>query len=1175
MIATRLILRALAALLPVAVLAAPGPDAWQTPQPANGSVTLAEQSGLLAVRYSVLPSVPQLIGNRTRLANDTDLLLKTPQPLQSGTERLTFEAKGLAKEGKDVPSAIELWPIVRDEHGELFYFIPRDIANLNPVNGGWSAYSTAGFYAGEAGAATHAMYLTGGVPDNSRPDGKLTLLGYRLHVTLPVSERDLQQGKKADKPIAGTLYLGDCREEPFKLTFAYPFAYADGFLKKAGQYVFAAQVTDEFQGTPIREFRRQLAFDPQDPASCRQKLEFPLGPDGIYWIDYQIVAADGGTVASGFMQHQVLGNPERSAPTPAALDRAPAIGYLRVNPGDPRRGVYAPEDPLRVNVRLFPQGKRQLTLRYVLYPYFFADPLSTGEKTLAPADDAPQNLELSFSNAPAGNAFRLELELLEQGTRIDQRTWFLGRRNTPPGEHPRAGALIDRHELKKDAYNRFTYVRTDGNAPGKNTRQALVGDFREYLARTYAFIQHHTYMVELNDFEVLPGVFDFSLLDEIMDAAADYGCKVTLRFAHGDKQAGPYRWGKFSRQISAEGAVIDMAPYGAYAVTDPALSKLWHDAYRATYDRYRHHTAFEGYYIMKPGGEWTVVDQPWAGSVAGYSPVESQGFRDYLQKTLGLSLAQLNQRWGSRYAAFTEVQPPMPRFRDGSTPDLRVEWFDFCRFKAGLNAKFWVPSAINYIRSFDNDRATIVYGYPSEFPELYGKLDYGHNGGNHRLDHQGEFETAWRKGQIGWITEPIHPHGWAAWNDPGRNGWVLDVSVWTMIAQAGGGGANLHIYYLPKPSHDMVEHEGGFYALDRFERFKPILRELQQARLVPQLAEIAVNQDDETLYAKHRTTFGARLADLRRWFELLENDGIPYAELNAFPEASFKLIVPNILDEVLAQETFDRYVKSVKEGGARIVLTANTGKYVVGAGQEPFQLLKALGIAAPQRPYVTQGTVVATATAASPLFAKGSSIPFQTVATMREQMHSKDVIEHFWQYPYRWIPETDYFGYYPGQQPGGEVLATFADGGAAVSLHQAGRGQVLVFWGTPDISGDKLKGLMKRVADWAGVRNPLAEAEVPRFIEMSNPEKKRHYGLCYQEDKFGKFRVKFPNCPNGDYFCDETVSDRRLGRYQGKDLRETGILLEWSPGESPLKIVRAIPAGKVPPAWVDAYTPAK
>jgi len=294
------------------------------------------------------------------------------------------------------------------------------------------------------------------------------------------------------------------------------------------------------------------------------------------------------------------------------------------------------------------------------------------------------------------------------------------------------------------------------------------------------------------------------------------------------------------------------------------------------------------------------------------------------------------------------------------------------------------------------------------------------------------------------------------------------------------------------------------------------------------------------------------------------------AELQNFPGKKFKLLLPNILDEVISADVLQDYVQRIQQDGSCMIMTANTGKYVPELGRKPFQLLKALGITPPDRKYVTTGSVKAQSLPGNPLFEPGRTFDIQTLTSMRKQSHSPEVRKAFWHYPYRWIPETDYFGYYPEQKPNGTVLARFPDGGAALSLHKSGKGQVLVFWGTPDMSSNKLSGMLKRAADWAGVRNPLAGMEIPDVVEMTNRKAKRHYLLAYSEDRRGTFRVKLPNCPDGTFFLDEMVGDLKLGTWTGKQLREEGIRIPWNKDASPLKILRAIPVKGIP-VWRDSY----
>ena len=196
-----------------------------------------------------------------------------------------------------------------------------------------------------------------------------------------------------------------------------------------------------------------------------------------------------------------------------------------------------------------------------------------------------------------------------------------------------------------------------------------------------------------------------------------------------------------------------------------------------------------------------------------------------------------------------------------------------------------------------------------------------------------------------------------------------------------------------------------------------------------------------------------------------------------------------------------------------MILSANTGKFVPELGDEPFQLLKKFGIRPPESAYQRSGLrVTARAEAGNPLFAEGSEIRFQTGDSFHAQLNSRAVLREFWKYPYRWIPETDYFGFYPGVKPNGTVLARFADGGAALSLHRVGKGEVLVFWGTPDMSSGRLSGMMDRAAEWAGAANPWKKNPLRYFLEGRNRRLNRHYVMVYNE-KPGTFTLPVPNLP--------------------------------------------------------------
>ncbi len=1131
-------------------------DLWRVGAQPGDRVELKESDGILTVDYDIDVDQTHQVGHQTFNQVAFRLLLKQAVPLDEPHRRIIFEAAGLSDHDSAVNKRVLICPVIVDQNGEYLIYTPYKYPHLKSGGTGWSQWMSSDFFAGEAGGATQDVFEPEGGDQNAWPDGRLAFAGFQVNVRNP------QFGRRQGKVRLGRIAIGGIR-----IPSETPFAYADSLLTAKGAYRLAAGVYNEFQGAPVREIDQTVAFDPADFASRRQRLMFPLGRDDNYWIDYQITDAAGNVVQSDSMRYQVNASGDRAAPAPVDAAAAPALGNLRINCDKPGRGVYGRGEPLDVQVRVFPKGARELAVGWKLTPWLYEDVLDQGTNVVAFSGKPFEDLALKLKGTPGRDAYRLQLTVTRAGVVCDSRTYCLGYRTDLGQRHDREGRMTDRDELKRHTYYRTTYV---GNERGVKSAAEAAALFREYAANAKQAAENITYMLDLADFEVLPGVFDFSMLDGVMDAAADYGCKVTVRLAHADGQR-TYRWPKFSRQHSYDGTEIEQHYYGAYAVSDPRTTQLWLDSYRALFERYRRHTAFQGYYVMQPGGEWTVVDKPWEGVIAGYDPASAAGFRNYLKGNLNLTLDGLNGRWGSSYTSWSEIEPPPPELKMGAAPDLRMSWVDFNRFKASLGTEFWFPLAINSIREYDTNRLTIAYGSPKRCKLLYGKLDYCHNGGNHYGNDAGQFVDAWEHGKIGWITEPHHPHRWAAYGDPAQKGWVLDWSTWVMISQAGGGGANLHIYYMPNPTLDLAAHYGGAFAYDRFESFKPMLEELVSFKLQGPPVQVAVTQDPYTLYCKHRTTFGARLDDLNRWFDLLKDDSVAFEELTPEREANYKLLLPNVLDEVMSAESIanlDRLVRA----GAKMVIAANTGKYSPELGREPFQLLKRLGIPAPQGAYVQSRTeVAATVTADNPLFATGDKLSFFTLAELRRDLQSDAVKKDFWKYPYRWIPQTDYFGFYPdNRQTGGTVLARFAEGGTALSRHRVGEGEVMVFWGTPDLRGDRLKGMMAQAAGWAGAASPRRGSPIPHTLEGHSDKLKRHYALLYQENA-GTYTQKLATVPDGDWFLDDLISSQKLGLYTGRELRENGLALTFAEGYSPLKVIRMIPAGKNAADWSQRY----
>ncbi len=1105
---------------------------WTVEAAPGDQVTLTEQDGCLGISFTVAIKKFDK-GWMSRNQGTFRLLLKQPVPLKDDQERVIFDASGMEIEREGFYK-LALLPIVRDASGERLVYQPWAYPHLKSGSKNWSRWMSRTFYTCEAGGATQNVLEPVGGDGNGFPNGALTFIGFEVRA---LSDEKTRQG---------ILHLGSIRIDGMLLPAAEtPFIFADSLLKEAGEYRMGFQVANRFQGLPIRDWTTQLTFDPADQKSRRQRIEIPLGPDGDYWIRYQATDAAGRVVAEDSFRQQVEGAPKAELPAAVDAKRPPSLGRMIVNPDRGGDGVYKAGDPLRVVVRVFPKGAKSLKLAWQVQPYRFATVLDEGKRDLAfNSTTDGQDVAINVTRQPGRDAYRLELSVLDGDKVVDKQSYLLGSVTDLSKPYAnRSGREWDREKVKQSAYFRVSF---DGRSA--KTEDEVLAQFRTYLENASALAPNTTYGIDTAQFEVLPGVYDFAMLDRMMDMAADYAMAMTIRLSHIDS-ACRFLWQPYRYQRNFDGTVLYGHPfYGAYASGDERFLDCWERSYKALHERYRAHPAFQGYLVYQIGGEMTTLDRPWLGETAGYEACNVPAFRKYLQETLKLDLAALNKRWSANFASWDDVKPPLPDFRTGTRPDLRVAWMDFCRFKDEL-AGSWGRRAVRGIRAYDPKRVITMFGGQED---LCGEVDFFHNGGSHFLEYSGALRNAWAKG-TGTLTEPHHPTRWAAYGP-----WILDISTFVMFAEAGGGGMNIHLYF-GEGSQELLPHFGGRYAYDRMEKLKPLWRELHTAVVLDPPAEVATLVDPVTLYCKHRTTFGARRDDLSRWLALLKTDSVTSEPFRPDRKEPYKLVMPNLLDEVMSLEnitTLDRLVR----GGAKMIISANTGSYSPELGKEPFQLLKKLGIAPPKGAYEQLETEVeAKAVADGPLFGKDAKLKFFTLGQMRREVADPKLLGNFFDWPFKWISETDYFGYYKDNRVSdGTELARFPSGATAVSLHKVGSGEVIVFWGIPNYRPDYYRGMMVRAAEWAGVHDPRRGSPIPHALEARSESLKRNYALFYQE-KPGEYTQKLTATPDGEFFLDELVSDQKLGVYTGKELREKGLPLKFEKGYSPLKVIRMLP----------------
>lgn len=1125
---------------------------WTVVAADSDTVSVSATNDVLKINYAVKVDKHRLVGHKTHTEAHFTLLLKKPVDLDPKDARILFDARALDGKGQ----VFEIRPLIEDEQGERISYTPQQTSQLlgNKRVDLWQSWTTQAFLATEAGGSSQGIYASEAVDGNAWPDGKLRFLGFQVRVY-----QDATKNKPGESE--GALAIANVATGSLRVQ-SEPFVFADALFDKKGKWRVAYEMRPAFQDQPRHEETRVIEFDPTNENSRHQRLVFNAGQYQTSWLRYRVSDEAGAIVRDGEVRWDQDIDPDNVKALPAVdATKAPVVGQVRVNPKAATGvgGVIKNGEPAKITFRVFPGAGAKLKLRWELRQYAFKVAIGSGEQAIFVGKKGFQDIEVALPIQPDRDAYRVAYSLVDASDRvIDRGDYVLGiAREGIAARTSRFGQLPHRDEIKKRAYNRTTPFPSDQTF---DSEEDTLRAYAELLDESKQIATNITYMVELADFQILPGVFDFALIDRFMDLATDKGFTVTIRLAHMERLS-PYLWQPYTLPRNFDGAVLHgHASYGSYDVTDVAYVESWKLGFKALHDRYQKHPAFEGYYVMQAGGEWAIPDEPWNAFISGYSWAATRAFRVYLRDTLKLDLPALNKRWGTSYREWSEIVPPQPALDIGGTPDLRPAWVDFTRCKQAWRDD-WFPEITANIRAYDKSRVIIVYGGQSSGARLHGLADYYHNGGNNELQGEGSMVDAWEIGKIGWITEPSHPHYWSATNDPGERGWILDWSLYVMTAQAGGGGQNLHVYYVPyRKDPALVAHYGFVAAHDRYERFKPITRELHNTRLIEPVRKIAVMQTQDTLHTKHRTTFEQRWRDLRRWFELVRNDSLDYEFYRADREANYRMVVVNPLDEVMREDSIAA-VRRMAENGAWIVTSARSGYYSAEGGTEQsFALLERLGISKPANRFDTTARgVVATLTPVQTLLPGRTQLPFVSQTDIAEAMRRPEVAEKFWSWPYRWIPQSDYFGYYPGNKNvNGEILATFPDGGAALTKHLLGKGVVIVFWGTASCEQEKMAGVMASFAKAAGITDERGPRPIPLMLQARRADDLgRHYAILYHE-KPGVYNQPISALPDGEWFVDDMVSGLRYGLVNAEFARKEGLPLRFEDGASPLKVLRFI-----------------
>ena len=292
--------------------------------------------------------------------------------------RILFESAGQ-------DAATVLCPLIQDATGEFFIYEPRPCDALEatiatakkpgkPVKiVKWGSWYSNQFQVTEAGGATQNIYEAEGT-GNAFPDGKLTFLGFEVKVYM-------NQDRKETGKMQGTLMLGNISTAGVQVPQGDPFFFADALMTEKGHYRVAMDIRDRFQGPTFHESATEIDFNPEDPQSCRQKINFPVGAVKNSWIGCRVTDSADKTVSSGtYRWEKNLPHSAKAQPVDFSK-KAPLIGLMRINPENHTDGVYQPGENADIAVRIFssPKITGATVLKWEMFPYSYKNPLGNGE----------------------------------------------------------------------------------------------------------------------------------------------------------------------------------------------------------------------------------------------------------------------------------------------------------------------------------------------------------------------------------------------------------------------------------------------------------------------------------------------------------------------------------------------------------------------------------------------------------------------------------------------------------------------------------------------------------------------------------------------------------------------------------------------------------------------------
>ncbi len=1043
-------------------------DAWTVENPEKKILETGEVSEWLSVSASV--------------DKDTScrLLLKKPIDIPAGSELVWNGAIQDVRE-------ILLYALVTDAKGTLFQFNQESHSFCK------ESMFLGGRFAGGLHRVGEVRFRTKGLRGFARQSYRSVSSPNKQPVP-PLKLVGLEFGSENAKPQKTTVYFRNFRmtDATHHSALYYQFnnqecfgeidgkpslSYGDilnwlGYKEKQFQIDWC--IRRQYDGQPFLTGSVSCEVDPKAvlpvPLQLAKRLEFPITQPGTYWITIKVRAHSGKaiTIKEDEYRLYVINGTEQQLTAEIAAEQKIGASGIRISP-ERQSLVWQENEPWLLRVIFFDAkgttGKVEVKDK--------AGTVVAQKEALAEGD--AQELTLDLAAVKSGIYLVTATQSVD-GKIVDQSVRAIGRKEgSKEGEFVLPSGVLTARQVIDGEKPLFYF-----DAHVSNRGPDEVEKIKKTMDVTAPITKNFEVRATWAEIEVLPGVYDFSEIDALLQHAHKLGTAVQLFISFSAPEWVP------SHYTQNPGGEI--FGHNTYLFHGARLNTFQSPVIRSAAIRFvenlvahsRANPALQSYYILieHPG------EASYKGWYEGFDRFTLGNFRDAMAKKYQ-TIAAANQAWKTQFKDFADVMPPAH-----GTKAANLFWLDWISFREDAVDDFKVE-CVRVIRKLDPQRMIMVYGEAIEKLKPFNVMTA--NGG---CDRPAQFAH----GMIETVdcgmpqrAEEVSVTCWAA-EYPTR----LDASLFSMML---GGGANSFCkMFFPTDTflraNSLEPLRKDPIALDRFEKFMPIWTELRSARPLAGDVRYFSNVNSDRLQRKS-TFHGGGDA----WFTSFFLDSqVPFGVAPGKNWQQAKLLVlPNRI-AYLENKVVDELADYVKNGG-NIVFGAETGRYNVEDDTADWVLLKKFGFNPPTN---LRENVYAKVTAAP-----GGGL---------EKLGNIGTVRHIWT---------------AGAQPG-KTLAVFSNlqNTSALTVEAFGKGQVFVIWARevqpPGNHEEKDYPMLRAIAEMCGADLPVECDSRYFWTNLMKDQKSDTWYLLVMRSNVGKdeansavVKVKLPA---GSYKMTELIN---------------------------------------------------